>query len=271
MKQRVISAIIAAIIVIPVFLVGGWLFNVGVAAIGALAYLEILKLKVSHNNIPNGVRIVGLLCLELIILSAFDIGFSISGITFMSLGITTLLLLIPSIFDEKEKYTTRDALYLIGFVVLVGMFLNLLIVTRSKLNGQWLLLYLIMIAVLTDTFAYIIGSLIGKHKLIPSVSPKKSIEGSVAGSLIGTIIPVIYYQMVINSNLNIVTVIIMTLILSVLGQIGDLFFSKIKRENKIKDFSNIMPGHGGILDRLDSLAFITIGYVVIVSIINMLI
>ena len=270
MKQRVISAIIAAIIVIPIYLIGGWVFNFGVVAIGALAFLEILKLKVSHNTIPNGVRVLGFLCLELIVLSGFDLGFSSNGIAYLSLG-TALLLLIPAIFDEKEKYTTGDAIYLTGFITIVGLFLNLLITIRNQPNGEWLLLYLIMIAVLTDTFAYIIGSLIGKHKLIPSVSPKKSVEGSVAGSLVGTIIPVVYYQTVIPSNLNIIVVIIMTLILSVLGQIGDLFFSKIKRENKIKDFSNIMPGHGGILDRLDSLAFITIAYVVIVNIINLII
>ena len=270
MKQRVISAIVAGIIVIPIFLLGGWAFNFGVVALGALAYLEILKLKVSHGSIPNSVRIIGSLCLELIILSGFDIGFTSNGITYLSIG-TALLLLIPAIFDEKERYTTRDALYLTGFITIVGLFFNILIAIRNQANGQWVLLYLILIAVLTDTFAYIIGSLIGKHKLIPSVSPKKSVEGSVAGTLVGTIIPVVYYQTVIPSNLNIIVVIIITLVLSALGQIGDLFFSKIKRENKIKDFSNIMPGHGGILDRLDSLAFISISYAVIVNIINMLI
>ena len=270
MKQRVISAIVAAVIVIPIYLLGGWVFNLGVVAIGASAYLEILKLKVSHNTIPNSVRVIGFLCLELIVLSGFDLNFSLNGIAYLSLG-TGLLLLIPAIFDEKERYTTRDAFYLTGFITIVGLFLNILITIRNQSNGEWLLLYLVMIAILTDTFAYIIGSLIGKHKLIPSVSPKKSVEGSVAGSLIGTIIPVVYYQTVIGSNLNIIIVIIMTLILSIVGQIGDLYYSKIKRENKIKDFSNIMPGHGGILDRLDSLSFITIAYVVIVNIINLII
>ena len=270
MKQRVISAIIAAIIVIPLFLLGGWVFNIGVVILGALAYLEILKLKVSHNKIPNKVRIIGFLCLELIVLSGFDIGFSSNSISYLSIG-TALLLLIPSIFDEKEIYTTRDALYLTGFIVLIGTFLNLLITIRNQYNGLYVLLYLLIIAILTDTFAYIIGMLIGKHKIIPSVSPKKSVEGCIAGTIMGTIIPVIYYQIVIPSDLNIILVVIMTLTLCILGQIGDLFFSKIKRENKIKDFSNIMPGHGGILDRVDSLTFIVIGYAVIVNLINILI
>ena len=270
MKQRVISAIVAAIIVIPLFLLGGWAFNLGVVALGAIAYLEMLKLKVSHNKIPNRVRIMGFLCLELTVLSGFDISFSSNGIAYLSIG-TALLLLIPSIFDEKEIYTTRDAIYLTGFIILIGTFLNILITIRNQFNGQWVLLYLILIAILTDTFAYIIGMLIGKHKIIPSVSPKKSVEGCIAGTIMGTIIPVVFYQTVIPSDLNIVSVIIMTLVLSILGQIGDLFFSKIKRENKIKDFSNIMPGHGGILDRVDSLTFIVLGYAVIVNIINLLI
>ena len=131
--------------------------------------------------------------------------------------------------------------------------------------------YLVLIAVFTDTFAMVIGCLIGKHKLIPDVSPKKSVEGSIAGSLVATSVASIFYYNIIGSNINIIVLIIMTLILSILGQLGDLFFSKIKRENNIKDYSNIMPGHGGILDRLDSLSFIILGYIIIIQVLNMLI
>ena len=120
---------------------------------------------------------------------------------------------------------------------------------------------------MTDTFAMLIGSLIGKHKLIPKVSPNKSIEGSLFGTIIATAIAVIYYNNVITTDTNIVLLIVMVIALSVLGQLGDLLFSKIKRENGIKDFSQIMPGHGGILDRLDSIIFIVLGFMFFITII----
>jgi phosphatidate cytidylyltransferase len=111
----------------------------------------------------------------------------------------------------------------------------------------------------------ILGTMIGKHKLIPSVSPKKSVEGSVCGLGLGTFISVLFFKNVIGIPVNIFVLILMTLFLSVIGQLGDLLFSKIKRENNIKDFSNIMPGHGGILDRLDSLALVLLAFAIIVK------
>ncbi|MDE5889014.1 MAG: phosphatidate cytidylyltransferase, partial [Bacilli bacterium] len=190
------------------------------------------------------------------------------GASFATIGLVVLLLLIPSIFDKKDKYTTKEAFYLIGSTVVLGLFFNLLMLLFN--GNKWVLLYLILIATMTDTFAMLIGCLIGKHKLIPDVSPKKSVEGSIAGSLLGTIIASVYYYTIVSSNINLVVLIIMTLVLSILGQLGDLFFSKIKRENDIKDFSNLMPGHGGILDRFDSMTFILYGYIIIINIINLL-
>ena len=272
MKTRVISAIVAAAIVIPIFLLGGWVFQLGVVILASLAYLELLKLKESHKNFPNIVRLLGFLSLVHIVLYKNNL-YSV-GISYFSITLTFMLLLIPTIFIDKDRYTTKDALYLVGFILFLGGFFNLLISIRngrlSLINGKWLLLYLVLIAVVTDTFAYVIGSLIGKHKLIPSVSPKKSVEGSVGGSLVGTIICTIFFVNLVSNDKNIVIVVLMTLILTIIGQIGDLFFSKIKRENKIKDFSNIMPGHGGILDRLDSLSFITFSYILIFHVLTLM-
>ena len=270
MKTRVISALVAAAIVIPIFLLGGWVFQLGAVILASLAYLELLKLKESHKNFPNIVRLLGFLSLVHIVLYKNNL-YSV-GISYFSITLTFMLLLIPTIFIDKDRYTTKDALYLVGFILFLGGFFNLLISIRngglSSINGKWLLLYLVLIAVVTDTFAYVIGSLIGKHKLIPSVSPKKSVEGSVGGSLVGTIICTIFFVNLVSNDKNIVIVVLMTLILTIIGQIGDLFFSKIKRENKIKDFSNIMPGHGGILDRLDSLSFIVLCYTLIYNLLN---
>ena len=185
----------------------------------------------------------------------------------MVIGLVLLTLLIPSIFDKKGEYTTKEAFYLAGTTIMVGLFFNLIMLVYNI--NRWELLYLLAIATMTDTFAMLIGCLIGKHKLIPDVSPKKSIEGSIGGSVVGTIIASIFYYNVISNNINIFILILMTLALTVLGQLGDLFFSKIKRENNIKDFSNIMPGHGGILDRIDSFSFIVFGYIIITTILSL--
>jgi phosphatidate cytidylyltransferase len=120
-----------------------------------------------------------------------------------------------------------------------------------------------VICIITDTFAMLTGMLIGKHKACPKISPKKTIEGCVGGSIIGTAVSTIFYVNLVGKFS--VKLVLITLILTVIGQLGDLFFSKIKRENQIKDFSNIMPGHGGVLDRLDSLCFVIMAYMLFIS------
>lgn len=263
MKKRVISAVIALAIVIPLYLIGGIPYRLGIALLAALAFKETLDLKESHHPYPGIITGMGFLGTELLVLLNNNGSYIYTGFSLMALSLIFLCLLIPTIFDDKGKYTTRDAFYLIGTMLLIGIFFNLLISFRFA--EKWLLVYLLLISTMTDTFAYFVGSLIGKHKIAPKVSPKKSLEGCIGGSVVGTAIASIYYYNVISSNINIALLILMTLFLSILGQLGDLFFSKIKRENGIKDFSNIMPGHGGILDRLDSITFITYGYVLIIT------
>lgn len=272
MKKRITTAAILVIAVILLFIIPNKISTIimAVAAgiLAALAYKETLDLKESHKPYPKLMTIIGFICMELITLNSINASYIYNGASFAAIGLTILLLLIPSIFDTKGKYTTKEAFYLLGTTIFIGLSFNLLMLLFF--GNKWLLLYLILIATMTDTFAMLIGCLIGKHKLIPKVSPKKSIEGSIAGSLVGTIIASIYYYNVITSNINIIGLVLMTLSLSILGQLGDLLFSKMKRENNIKDFSNIMPGHGGILDRFDSMTFVIYGYIIIINIINMI-
>ncbi|MBF1054203.1 MAG: phosphatidate cytidylyltransferase, partial [Parvimonas sp.] len=107
----------------------------------------------------------------------------------------------------------------------------------------------------TDTFAYLFGMIFGKHKLYPSISPKKTVEGSIGG-IIGSLLLLILFNIFV-LKYNFTFIIVSGILLSIVAQIGDLFASKIKREIGIKDFSNIIKGHGGFLDRFDSIIFVT--------------
>ena len=261
MKTRIISALVALAIIVPLLIIGGKAFTIAAGILAVLAYKEIIDLKESHKKIPVCIQVIGLMDLLLLVFSEFD-GYSIMfGVTYKGIALTLVSLLLPVVLYKEDSYTTKDAFYMIGSILLLGTVFNVFILLRAlSLNT---IIYLALIATMTDTFAMVIGSLIGKHKMIPGVSPNKTWEGSIAGSLVGTIIAVIFYSNLIGSFS--IKLLIGTLLLSVAGQFGDLVFSKIKRENKIKDFGNIMPGHGGILDRLDSLIFIVLTYVILFS------
>ena len=120
---------------------------------------------------------------------------------------------------------------------------------------------MVLTPIITDTFAYVGGSLIGKHK-VTKLSPNKSWEGYIVGSLMGTFMMSMYYFTFINMQASRIPVILIIFLMTVVGQVGDLFFSAIKRKHNIKDFSNLIPGHGGVLDRLDSLIFVAVVFMI---------
>ena len=171
---------------------------------------------------------------------------------------TSIVLLFINIIVTSMKITPKDIFatffglcYVIGFLV----FLPLL---YSMPNGKFLIWYILIAAWGTDTFAYAVGMKFGKHKLT-KISPKKSIEGSIGGTIGAVVIALIYTAVVnqyVDLGLSYVFVAIATLVLSVLSQLGDLSASSIKREMEIKDYGNLLPGHGGILDRIDSIIFV---------------
>ena len=100
----------------------------------------------------------------------------------------------------------------------------------------------------------------GRHK-VNEISPNKSYEGYIGGIILGVILSTVMYLIVVNPYASILKITFITLVLSIVGHLGDLFFSQIKRNHNIKDFSNIMPGHGGILDRLDSIFLVMLAFV----------
>lgn len=260
--KKTISAIVMIIILLPIIWYGGSLFKIGLGLVGVLALKEILDLKKSHNPIPIFASIVAEISLLLLIFADYD-GYSIIyGITYKGIAITLLSLLTLTLVYKNNKFTARDALFLIGSILLIGTSFNTIVLVRAF--SLYKFLFLILIFILTDTFASWGGMLLGRHKLLPEVSPKKTIEGSISGTVVATIGASLFYHYLIASiNMKVILGIVF---LSIVGQIGDLMFSKLKRENNIKDFSNLIPGHGGILDRLDSTIAIMLGYLIIYSI-----
>ena len=143
--------------------------------------------------------------------------------------------------------------------VMIAFFFGSMSAIRTMNNGLYLLLSAVLVSVITDIAAYFVGKGFGKHKLAPVISPKKTIEGSIGGIVFSTLILMIIAY-ILHAN-NVVTVEFgigaMYLILaSIIGQFGDLSMSVIKRINKTKDYGSLLPGHGGILDRFDSLLFV---------------
>ena len=261
MLKRLLSSIVILIVFVPLLMTGGIPFSLFVGILSLLAFKEMVDLRVSHSKIPKGIELFGMMSLLVMVFYEYQSTNLSFGVSHKLIAIFILLFLVPSLFNYKNgEYDTRDGFYLLGVVLLLGVSFNSLIVLRNMSLER--VIYLFLIPVCTDVFAYLIGSLFGKRKVAPNISPKKTLEGYIGGCVLGTILPTIYYYYLI-SNMNIIVIVVLTFVISIMGCVGDLLFSKIKRENGIKDFSNLIPGHGGILDRLDSFIFGIFTYVLL--------
>lgn len=152
------------------------------------------------------------------------------------------------------RIAAQEWALLVSGLLYVPLLLSQLILLRAEPYGAYWILLLLAIVMAGDSAAYYIGSSFGRHKLYPAVSPNKSIEGAlggVAGSVAGAFI----IKLTIFPQLGAIDCIVTALVLGIPGQLGDLFESLLKRSSGVKDSGTIVPGHGGILDRLDSILF----------------
>lgn len=167
------------------------------------------------------------------------------------------LLFFKVIITEMKTNFVDIAITGFGIIYIIGFIMFIPLIYMSE-HGKLLIWYLAISAWGTDTFAYLVGIKFGKHKLTP-ISPKKSIEGSIGGIVGSTLIAIIYtyfINKICNAGISYLEITGIAVVLSVLSQIGDLAASSIKRYVDIKDFGKIIPGHGGMLDRIDSILFI---------------
>ncbi len=259
MKKRLISAVVLLLILIPCLVVGGITFTLLVLLAGLCGLYEIIKIIKTKSNIPLFVELLNYIVLVFFIINNNTTGNFYSIIDYKLISTLILVNLIPLvIIDDKEKYNLFTAFVLIGLVLFLGTSFNLAVILRN--NGVHSILYILLITIFNDSFAYITGMLVGKHHFT-DLSPKKTIEGCIGGALMGTTVASIYYFTFFASS-NMFLTILLTFLIGIISQVGDLVFSCFKREFGVKDFSNLIPGHGGILDRLDSIIFALLGFVV---------
>lgn len=266
MKVRVLSAIIMIAVAIPLLIIGGLPFAVFLTLLAAIGMYELIHIREEKKKFPLFVKIVAYLLVILFSMNNFDSIEFVYNISYKAVAVVFLAFLAPVVFvNDNKKYNLNDAFFLASSVLFLGLSFNLMMVTR---NFDWrYIIYLLLITTMTDTFALFTGMFIGKNKLAPKISPNKTIEGAIGGSLMGTFVASAFFMNVINSSAPLVFVILVTFGLTCVGQIGDLLFSAIKRYYGKKDFSNIIPGHGGILDRFDSLIFVLLTFILVLGII----
>ena len=261
MKQRTISAIILLIIMIGSILINSKLFGVLMLLFSVIGYKEFFDIRYNEKNKKlNLIKLLGMICLLIIAMNNTFYKLDLNIVVLIPLFVLSL----PIVFyNDSKLYNITDALYNLGIVYFLGFsFGNIIYMGDTNLVKC---IFIFIIAFITDTYAYIGGCLIGRHKLT-SISPKKTIEGSVVGTIMGTLIGGVYYYNLVG-GVTVFETVVLCLFLTLLSEIGDLFFSSIKRYFDKKDYSNLIPGHGGVLDRFDSVIYVSLGLSLILSII----
>ena len=300
MKQRIITGTIMVLIIAPLMIVQALkpVYDVMMVVLGIGAMYELIHMFDKDKKIPIVTRIFAVF-LMLVLYASF-----VNYIPQCSdTVVVKFLKLVPVNINSNKHLSDISPLFAIFLVFIVFMSSLVLVrdftvadlgrlyiamiyvsvavaaMTALRQFGVRFIVYLALITSLTDVFALVFGMLLGKHKMAPTISPKKTWEGAIGGTVTATIVGTLviifypYFSHIFHDGANVEFfdqvfayndfttfgkvsfVIILTIFLSACGQTGDLVASKFKRDFKVKDYSNIFPGHGGILDRFDSIMF----------------
>ncbi len=280
MLKRIITGIVLGLVLIPLLVLGSWPFLLVGLFLTFVGGYEVLKMFSLKNKDLDFLKFLLPLTNAATLFVAYVSGLS-QFLLFIICFFILLNILMAYLYCENKKLAGKQVIIsyfytgillnsaiLVRFMFATNLFSNI----RESIfdTGFYMLVYGVIIATVTDMAAYFFGIKFGKHKMCPTISPKKSWEGAISGTIIGTVSGCGMYFLATNllgfsgfaviSELllgyQILIIFLISLALSILGQCGDLYASKLKRGYGIKDYGNIFPGHGGVMDRFDSLTFV---------------
>ena len=254
MLTRIITAIVALAAFIPILIFSDTAaFPIAMALLSCIGAVELLRCvgmkKITFTlltalialAVPVGARWIKD---ELLLISVF-----------FAVFFCYLIIILASSVFSKGKYDTAEASTTFTMVFYIVASFSSIVLLRDSLYGESLYLLAFLGPWMSDTMAYFCGRAFGKHKLIPDVSPKKTIEGSIGGIVFTGIAFGVYGYILIDGAKSITALavlFVMGMVVSVVSQVGDLIASLIKRKYGIKDYGKLFPGHGGVMDRFDS-------------------
>jgi len=258
-KTRIISGVVAITLFIAVFyFLPAWVVCAAVVLLGNIGLYELLYTAGAGKH-PALFTVSVVFFTSFTVLSYLGVQWEIAF--YLIYGLALAMFAIWLFRHQTVKFADVEGAFF-GTVILSLFFTSMLRINAME-NGKYLFAMPFIAPLMSDTCAYFTGSFIGKHKLCPTISPKKTVEGMIGG-LVGGVLGLCLYGLMLekiwNFDVNFLLLAAAGLFGAVVGQLGDLNFSMIKRAAAIKDYGRIMPGHGGVLDRLDSVLFVLPGF-----------
>ena len=254
--ERTVSALILVIIALATILPGGAILAITLYVISLIGFTELTKAcGIRNDKKISGLEIMGFIAISCYYLLIY---FAQTPTYFMIAVILFLVALMFVYVFSFPKYNANQVMSAYFSLIYCPVMLSFVFLTRELDNGIYLVWMIFISSWISDTCAYLVGVLFGKHKLAPVLSPKKSIEGSLGGIAGAGIVGAIFgyfLDIVLGGESYVILLVIVGCVGSAISQVGDLAASAIKRNHEIKDYGKLIPGHGGIMDRFDSVIF----------------